>query len=68
MGKTVAELLSQSLSDFVSGDTASTKIIVTKDKKVDLFNKEVRSHLISAIKRNPNSIESNLNLILFLNV
>ena len=46
MGKTVAELLSQSLSDFVSGDTASTKIIVTKDKKVDLFNKEVRSHLI----------------------
>ncbi|MAJ15766.1 MAG: phosphate transport system regulatory protein PhoU [Opitutia bacterium TMED67] len=63
MGKIVGKMLAKSLSAFVSGDTDSAKNIITKDKEVDALNKEIRTDLILAIKQNPNSTESNLNII-----
>lgn len=63
MGKIVGKMLTKSLSAFVSGDTDSAKNIITKDKEVDTLNKEIRTDLILAIKQNPNSTESNLNII-----
>ena len=59
----ISNMLSQSLSAFVSGNTQSAKAVVKQDKKVDALNKEVRSVAVQAISENKLIVDSGLNYI-----
>jgi len=63
MANMVGNMLSQSLSAFVSGNTQSAKAVVKQDKKVDALNKEVRSVAVQAISENKLTVDSGLNYI-----
>ena len=60
---TLNNMLSQSLSAFVSGNTQSAKAVIKQDKKVDALNKEVRSVSVQAITENKLTADSGLNHI-----
>lgn len=63
MASMAIQMLKEALDCFVNRDPAQARLIIPRDKEVDLLNKQLQRELSSFMVENPNTISRCLNLM-----